>query len=372
MTVRILHAADLHLGRAFPHLGEVGETREQDLFKTFERICAEALAREVAALMFAGDVFDTFDPPSEIVDRVRESLQRVINAGIAVFIVPGESDSASYERSVWRRETFDGVQVFLSPVFERRSIDVAETAVHVHGIAFDPVTNPQPLGTLNVAGSGIHIALLHATVDGPGVLVGAHHYFPVDSAELLTSGVSYAALGHGHRQQRIVRKGAVACNPGTPEGLERDEEGPRFAALVEFDGGPPEVSFVEVGQRRIENVAVDATDSNAGDVLDALLDRAGEDVLLSAAVTGTPLELVDVHALTRALADRFFWIDIRDETTLSTSAIARAIAAENTVRGHFVATLLRRLGSTNDVEERARLEEALKLGLRSFERSSAA
>jgi DNA repair exonuclease SbcCD nuclease subunit len=373
MTVRILHAADLHLGRSFPHLGDVGVARGRDLLDTFERICTEALDHEVAALLIAGDLFDTFAPPADVVGKVQGHLERLTRAGVQVFIVPGEADSATYERSIWRREAFEGVHVFLAPTFEAQSFEVGDTTLHVHGIAFDRSANPEPIGTLRTGALGVHIALLHATLDGPGAPVGANHYFPVDSTELFSSGVSYVALGHNHSRQQIPgRNGAFACYPGSPEGLDASEGGPRYVALVEFDDGPPNVSFLQVNRRQIVNTIVDTTECGADDVLEKLLELSGDDVMLTALLTGTPLEMLDEHILTHTVADSFFSIDTRDETTLSSSPFAQSVAGENTIRGHFVGTLQRRIKGTRDAEERAALERALKLGLRSLQRSSAA
>jgi DNA repair protein SbcD/Mre11 len=373
MTVRILHAADLHLGRSFPNLGDVGVARGKDLFETFERICTEALDHEVGALLIAGDLFDTFAPSADVVGRVQGHLERLTRAGVQVFIVPGDADSTTYERSIWRREAFAGVHVFLSPTFESQSFEVGDTTVHVHGIAFDRSANPEPVGTLRTGAPGVHIALLHATVDGAGAPVGANHYFPVDSAELFSSGVSYVALGHNHSRQQIHgRNGAFACYPGSPEGLDTSEGGPRYVALVEFGDGTPEVSFLQVNRRQVVSTIVDTTDCGVDDVLEKLLDLSGDDIMLTALLSGAPLEMLDEHALTHTVTDSFFWIEIRDETTLSSSPFARSVAGENTIRGHFVGTLQRRIRSTRDAEERAALERALKLGLCSLQKSSAA
>jgi hypothetical protein len=154
--------------------------------------------------------------------------------------------------------------------------------------------------------------------------------------------------------------------------LDSSEEGPRYFALVEFDDGPPSVTFLEVNRRQIVNTVVDTTECGTDDVLEKLLELAGDDVMLTALLTGTPLEMLDEQALTQTVADSFFSIETRDETTLSSSPFAQSIAGENTIRGHFVGTLQRRIQGTRDAEERAALERALKLGLRSLQRSSAA
>lgn len=373
MTVRIMHAADLHLGRTFPELGDVGPARASDLFDTFEHICDEALDHEVAALLLAGDLFDTFAPAADVVARTQGQFERLTRAGVQVLVVPGDADSAAYERSIWRRQVFEDVHVFLSPTFETQTFEAGDATIHVHGVAFDQLADPDPVSTLQTGAPGIHLALLHATVDGPEGSAGANPYFPVDSAALFAAGVSYAALGHRHNRQQILNHaGASACYPGSPEGLEAGEQGARYVALVEFDDGPPQVSFLEVNRRQIVKVTVDTTDCASVDVVEKLLELAGDDVLATVRLAGTPLEVLDEQVVSRTVADRFCWIEFRDETTLSASPCTEAIAGENTIRGHFVGTLQRRIRGTKDVEERAALERALKLGLRSLQRSSAA
>ncbi|HEX6509167.1 MAG TPA: exonuclease SbcCD subunit D [Chloroflexota bacterium] len=373
MAVRILHTADLHLGRSFPHLGDAGVARQKDLFDTFERICSEALENEVAALLIAGDLFDTFSPSGDVVGRVQGHLERLAGAGVEVFIVPGDADSAAYERSVWRREEFVGAHVFRSPIFETQSFEAGGTTLHVHGIAFDRAASAEPLNTLRPAGPGVHIGLLHATLDGRGAPMGAEHYFPVGSAELLASGMTYVALGHNHTRQQLPPRGAIsACYPGSPEGLDATETGPRYVALLEFDDGPPEVSFLQVNRREVVNAEVDTTGCGAEEVLEKLLALAGDDVVLTAHLTGSSDEMLDPHDLTRMIDDSFFWVEVQDETTLSSSPFAAAVAGENTIRGHFVGTLQRRINGTGDAQERAALERALKLGLQALQRSSAA
>lgn len=373
MTVRIMHAADLHLGRTFSQLGDVGPARGSDLFDTFERICTEALDHEVVALLLAGDLFDTFAPSADVVGRVQGQLERLTRAGVHVFVVPGDADSATYERSIWRRQAFEGVHVFLAPIFETQSFAAGDTTVHIHGIAFDQSVHPEPLTTLQTGAPGIHVALLHATLDGPNASGGASQYFPIQSTELPAGGVSYVALGHRHHRQQILSRAGVSfCYPGSPEGLEADEEGARYVALVEFEDGPPDVSFLEVNRRQMVNVAVDTTDLGLDEVMEDLLELSGEDVLLTVLLTGTPREMLDEQEVHHAMADRCFWLELRDETTLSASPFAESISGENTIRGHFVGTLQRRIRGTKDVAERETLEQALKLGLRSLQRSSAA
>jgi DNA repair exonuclease SbcCD nuclease subunit len=373
MTVRILHAADLHLGRSFPHPGDAGVARQRDLFDTFERICAEALDNEVAALLIAGDLFDTFSPPADTVSRVAERFERLADAGVRVFIIPGDADSITYERSIWRYEDLGGAHIFRAPVFETQSFAAGGTTVHVHGVAFNPAVHADPLDTLRPARPGLNVALLHATVDGPGASVGTDHYFPVGSAELLASGMDYVALGHEHTRQQFPPRGTIsACYPGSPEGLETAETGPRYVALLELDDGPPEVSFLQVNHREIVNPEVDTTGLSADDVLETLLALGGDDILLAARLTGSPDALLDAAEMTSVLEDSFFRVEIDDRTLLSSSPFAAHIAGENTIRGEYVATLQRRIKGSEDAEERAVLERALKLGLQALGRSSAA
>ncbi|HZS94864.1 MAG TPA: DNA repair exonuclease [Chloroflexota bacterium] len=380
MGVRILHAADMHLGRRFPHLGERAEERRVDLLDTFGRICEEAIGREVAALLIAGDLFDTYDPPADLIGAVRARFGRLARAGVRVVVIPGNHDDYWYPRSVWR-QTFDAATVFTAPRFEAVSFEAGGSDVTVHGVAYNADACADPLGEIR-RWSGINIALLHATVDPPEHYPAERRYYSLSRDALRASGMDYVALGHIHRPATFKdASGVFACYPGTPEGLDSTERGDRHVALLEFDGGAPRTEMIPVNARRVERWEIDVTDCDSAAIATKMRQLGSPDLLLTATLTGAPLEIPNLDGLQSEAGDAFFTLEIDDRTEMVRSKRIEELSAENTIRGFFIRALRERIEAATAgrvpsgypaTEERATLELALKLGMIELEKESAA
>ena len=87
--MKLLHTADWHLGKKLDNF-----SRYEEQVKVMEEICAIADAENVDAVLVAGDLFDTFNPPVEAVDLFYKTLKRLANNGKrAVIAIAGNHDS---------------------------------------------------------------------------------------------------------------------------------------------------------------------------------------------------------------------------------------------------------------------------------------
>ena len=86
--VRIAHIADVHLGIPCNYLGNRASEREKDFLLSFERVINFCCTPEnrIDALIIAGDLFDTFDPPSELVGFVQRNISKLNQCGSHVHI----------------------------------------------------------------------------------------------------------------------------------------------------------------------------------------------------------------------------------------------------------------------------------------------
>ena len=58
--MKIIHTADLHLDSRIDSLPQgKGKIRRDEILRTFERLCEYAVREDVAAVIIAGDAFDT-------------------------------------------------------------------------------------------------------------------------------------------------------------------------------------------------------------------------------------------------------------------------------------------------------------------------
>lgn len=87
--MRILHTSDWHLGKRLDDFSRLDEQRE-----VLDEIVEIANEQDVDAVLIAGDLFDTYNPPTEAVDLFYRCLKRLTNNGTRpVIAIAGNHDS---------------------------------------------------------------------------------------------------------------------------------------------------------------------------------------------------------------------------------------------------------------------------------------
>ena len=87
--MKLLHTSDWHLGK---RLEDFSRIEEQQL--VLQEICDIADLEQVHAVIVSGDLFDTFNPPTEAVDLFYKTLKRLTNNGKRpVIAIAGNHDS---------------------------------------------------------------------------------------------------------------------------------------------------------------------------------------------------------------------------------------------------------------------------------------
>jgi exonuclease SbcD len=117
-TIRILLVADTHLGFDFPFRPRVQRRRRgHDFFANFERALDPALQGDVDLVVHGGDLFFRSKVPAALVDRAMEPIVRVADAGVPVYIVPGNHERSRIPLHLWAAHPnihiFDRPRTFL-------------------------------------------------------------------------------------------------------------------------------------------------------------------------------------------------------------------------------------------------------------------
>lgn len=87
--MKILHTSDWHLGKRLEDFSRISEQQA-----VLQEICKIADREQVDAVLLAGDLFDTFNPPTEAVDLFYRSLKQLTNNGKRPAIaIAGNHDS---------------------------------------------------------------------------------------------------------------------------------------------------------------------------------------------------------------------------------------------------------------------------------------
>lgn len=88
--MKILHTSDWHLGKRLDYF-----SRLEEQHAVLTEICEIADAESVDAVIVAGDLFDTFNPPVEAIELLYKTLRRLSHEGQRpVIAIAGNHDSA--------------------------------------------------------------------------------------------------------------------------------------------------------------------------------------------------------------------------------------------------------------------------------------
>jgi exonuclease SbcD len=254
--MRLLHTSDWHIGRSL-HGADLLHEQEEVLSGLADVVGAEA----VDVVVVAGDVYDRAVPSADATGVLDRVIGRLLRAGAAVVLTPGNHDSAR------RLGTFSGllsaaglhVRATTAGLDEPVLLRDEHGEVAVYGLPYlEPEIARHELG---VPGARSHEAVLaeamervrrdlflrpgarsvvlaHAFVGG-GVPSDSERDICVGGVDLVPAavfdGVDYVALGHLHRPQTLTER-------------------------LRYSGSPLAYSFGEAGQeKQVWLVDLDAT-----------------------------------------------------------------------------------------------------------------
>jgi exonuclease SbcD len=294
----ILCVGDMHLGKrpsGLPEREGAGAASAQQLgpAAALRALVQLAREREVAAVLFAGDLVQSENQHFEAYGPLRAAAESLTQAGIEVLAVAGNHDvevlprlarELPAVRLLGARGTWELVE--LAHV-RARVLGWSFPARHVARSPFaDPLPDLPP-------GSPI-LGLLHGDLDA-----GASRYAPMRSAELERHPQLTFALGHVHVPSFDAR-GARRGYLGSLSPLDPSETGRHGPWLLRPREGGFEAEHVPLAPLRFERVRVDAAElapdeGAAGAIVRAAraraeqLERAGE--LAHVRALGLRLEL---------------------------------------------------------------------------------
>jgi len=269
-----VHCADLHLDSPFSGIGGASSWLAPRLreatFNAFSRVVDVALENGAAAILIAGDVFDTETGSLAAQLRFRKITEKATKEGIRVLIVCGNHDPLKG----WMRKVPlpDGAHLYGSRP-ESVLIEVeGEVVASVTGVSFPrrEVTENLAVQLERPKETPFAIALLHCNVGG----IKEHgNYAPCSISDLIDSGFDYWALGHIHKPAVLRRSDPCVVYPGTTQGRTLAETGEHGCFLVRVRSGEVSLQFVPtspvVWQKK--SVAIDGLET-VDDLLQRLQD----------------------------------------------------------------------------------------------------
>jgi exonuclease SbcD len=241
-------------------------------------------------------------------------------------------------------------------------------------MAYMPGTSKNPFESFTpVQEKGIHIGIIHGSVEAPLHWERRTQDLHMTAEDIAHSNLDYLALGHFHNFQENQYGRTMAVYPGSLEGKDFSECGHRYMVVVDFAGKTPRIEKIAVNSRAVKVIDLNINkypyQSSEEIVTFIRRDYRDPESIVRLCITGSSQTPIDEKYVEQALSDSFFYLTVRDQTSLAESHIAQSWAKERTIRGMFVSRFLQKI-SEAEGEERKVLEEALKIGITNFQEVS--
>lgn len=284
MQARLLFVGDIHLGRGpsrlsdelLSHFGL--ERRALGPAEALRRSVERAIAERVDAVLFAGDLVEDESDFYEAYPRLREAVERLVEAGITPIAVAGNHDVEVLPRLA--REIRELALLGAGGRWEARLVRrEGRPIARVVGWSFpERVVRTSPLESFPAAWSAGRyddeapstlptIGLLHADLDS-----GDRRYAPVRRAELEARPLAAWILGHVHAPSHA---GLAAARPigylGSLCGLAPDEPGPHGPWLGTLDAEGLRLELLPLAPMRWEELRLTLDGVESLDQLDSAL-----------------------------------------------------------------------------------------------------
>ena len=285
--MKILHTSDWHLGKRLDDFSRIGDQEA-----VLEEICALAQQEEADAIVIAGDLYDTFNPPAEAIELFYKTVKRLsANGQRAVIAIAGNHDSPERIEAPDPLARACGIlfagfpQVQISPFSLENGIQVLRSepgfvelklprveaplrllltpyANEIRLKSFLGLENPETALREALAVSWRRVADAYCSPHGVNLLL-THLMFVADgdtppeepdeekpilhvggAQAIFTSDippqVQYTALGHLHRMQQVKGAAGPVIYSGSPLSYSFAEAGQqKYVVLIEAEPGSP-------------------------------------------------------------------------------------------------------------------------------------
>ncbi|SMO38574.1 metallophosphoesterase [Fodinibius sediminis] len=198
--MKILHFADVHLGRGFSGYAEVSEELSEARYETLENLISKANEKQCDVIVIAGDLFERPRMNKADVERVIQILNRFERG--PVLLLPGNHDYVTPESDLWRyvNDAKDDHVIVLGEKAPKSLGDYDLPATIYPAPCHSKHSSENEIGWIADVEKDselINIGIAHGSVPGVAPDMNDEHY-PMTQEELSDSGVDLWLLGHIH------------------------------------------------------------------------------------------------------------------------------------------------------------------------------
>lgn len=268
MTIKVIHAADLHLDSPLKGLesyeGAPVDAIRSATRRAFDKLIEYALTERVDLVLLAGDLYDGDWRDYKTGLYFVERLSRLDKAGIPVCLISGNHDAESQITRELRLPS--NTTAFDTSKPESQVFDELKIAVHGQGFAQRAVKEDLSKGYPDALSGYINFGLLHTCLDGKP---GHAPYAPCTLSGLIAKGYDYWALGHIHKAE-VLHENPWIVFSGNIQGRHIRETGEKGFRLISIeDHRITRVEFITSDVFRWDLLKVDITGcEDEDDVID--------------------------------------------------------------------------------------------------------
>lgn len=222
--LRIVHAADLHLG--YRQYGEA--TREEDFYAAMKEVFDTARREGASTVILAGDTLDAAKPPAHAIARLVQEVRAAASDGITTYGIDGNHDLTGGDwLNVCGIQHIGGkiVEVGGSPGVRIGGIDACRMSQFF-----------ERLSALGKDGHKAEILVIHQAVKELSNFNGAEFSASAISMAASELGVQYVAMGDIHCYAEQDISGIRFVYPGSTEVNSSDDVDEKSVSLIEWDG----------------------------------------------------------------------------------------------------------------------------------------
>ncbi len=304
--MKLIHCADLHLDSPMGSNLTAAKAKERrnEILTTFSSLIEHADQNGAAAILIAGDLFDSSR-------TTRKTLQYVLSLikahpDLYFFYLPGNHDGGVALAA--EGELPDNLKLFGETW---SSYDFDEVMI-------TGASKPDP-ETLHLPADRLNILLLH----GQAQKTGTAKEDAIPFSRYKNRNIDYMALGHVHTiTEASLDSRGIACYSGCLEGRGFDECGKKGYILLEIENRRISHEFVPFARRTLHEITCDMTDHTTQLEAEEAVRAAVADIpkkdLVKVILTGTrpPDDRPELSRIEKLLSDEFYFAKVCSDIRL--------------------------------------------------------
>lgn len=335
--LKILLTSDIHLNLR----SEILPRSEKYRIETFKRI--SFLAKKFDLLIIAGDLFDSTDINSDLIDLIRKEFSEIRACGVEIIYTPGENELnedktlPSFLYNLNLTHIFSDTSNISSYSYSKNG-----QKVYIYGL---PAGSDFDISKIEkLSGDGFHLGLFHLNfyLQDDNRDSGVFRFEKWDKQSL---NLDFYALGHYHDFKLYKLMGRViGAYPGSPESTSLKETGDRYVlSIIIEDDEVSQVKRFAVNSIRYDEITLNCSELNdSSGILKILEEKKSLKTSLIINLIGERDFIID-HSEIEGFNKEFCYLYINDQSIPLLEILIEEFINEDSLRGEFFEVLNQRI-----------------------------